>query len=185
MASKYQSTLTGEQIDAALLDMAQHNSEAYAIGKRDGTDVGSSDPTYHNNAKYYAEHADEAAKEQAENAEAWALGTRNGIDVPSTDPAHNNNAKFYSQTAQGSASNAATSAASAANKAQEASGYVSQAQGKVNEAQAFANAAESAATEAQSIVEGNVLCYDYDADVQYIMAFSVRGGFPVVTFTEA
>lgn len=143
MASKYQSPLDGQQIDAALLDMAQHNSEAYAIGKRDGTDVPSTDPTYHNNAKY------------------------------------------YSQTAQGSASNAATSATNAANKAQEASGYVSQAQSKVNEAQAFANAAESAATAAQSIVQGNVLCYDYDANVQYKMAFSVRGGFPVVTFTEA
>lgn len=31
------------------------DSEAYALGTRDGEDVGSSDPAYHNNAKYYAE----------------------------------------------------------------------------------------------------------------------------------
>jgi len=32
------------------------DSEAYAIGKRNGVDVPSTDPAYHNNAKYYAEH---------------------------------------------------------------------------------------------------------------------------------
>ena len=32
-------------------------SEAYAIGKRNGTAVGSSDPAYHNNSKYYADQA--------------------------------------------------------------------------------------------------------------------------------
>lgn len=31
------------------------DSEAYALGTRDGEDVGSSDPAYHNNAKWYAE----------------------------------------------------------------------------------------------------------------------------------
>ena len=50
----YISTLTGQQMDASLLDMAQHNSEAYAVGTRDGIDVGQSDPTYHNNSKYWA-----------------------------------------------------------------------------------------------------------------------------------
>lgn len=33
------------------------DAEAWATGKRDGEDVGSSDPAYHNNAKYYAESA--------------------------------------------------------------------------------------------------------------------------------
>lgn len=32
------------------------DSEAWAVGQRDGTDVPSTDPTYHNNAKWYAEH---------------------------------------------------------------------------------------------------------------------------------
>lgn len=54
----YISTLTGQQMDASLLDMAQHNSEAFAVGERDGVPVNSSDPTYHNNSKYYAEQAE-------------------------------------------------------------------------------------------------------------------------------
>lgn len=33
------------------------NAEAWAVGQRNGADVGSTDPTYHNNAKYYAEIA--------------------------------------------------------------------------------------------------------------------------------
>ncbi len=33
------------------------DAEAWAVGKRNGVDVESSDPTYHNNAKYYSEQA--------------------------------------------------------------------------------------------------------------------------------
>ena len=66
------STLTGQQMDASLLDMAQHNSEAWAVGKRDGVAVNSNDPTYHNNAEWYAG--------QAENIMANA-----GISDPNND----------------------------------------------------------------------------------------------------
>lgn len=59
--AQYQSALTGPEIDAALQDMAQHDSEAWAVGTRDGSDVTSLDVTYHNNAKYYANNADAAA----------------------------------------------------------------------------------------------------------------------------
>lgn len=59
--AQYQSALTGPEIDAALQDMAQHDSEAWAVGKRDGVDVTSLDMTYHNNAQYYAENAGAAA----------------------------------------------------------------------------------------------------------------------------
>lgn len=38
------------------------NSEAYAVGTRDGDDVESSDPAYHNNSKYYAEQAANVAE---------------------------------------------------------------------------------------------------------------------------
>ena len=34
-------------------ETAESNSEAWAVGQRDGTDVGSADPTYHNNSKYF------------------------------------------------------------------------------------------------------------------------------------
>ena len=54
------------------------DSEAYALGTRDGEDVGSSDPAYHNNAKYYAEQggaevtAAQQARQRAESAQALA-----------------------------------------------------------------------------------------------------------------
>ena len=47
------------------------DAEAYAIGKRNGTDVGSSDPAYHNNSKYYAGEAG-TAKTDAKAAQAAA-----------------------------------------------------------------------------------------------------------------
>lgn len=65
--AQYQSILTGPEIDAALQDMAAHNSEAWAVGQRNGADVTSLDVTYHNNARYYANAALEAAN-RAESA---------------------------------------------------------------------------------------------------------------------
>lgn len=67
MAERYVSALTGPEMDAALLDMAQHNSEAWAVGTRNGAVVSSSDETYNNNSKYYATEA-EAAAARAEAA---------------------------------------------------------------------------------------------------------------------
>lgn len=67
MAERYVSALTGPEMDAALLDMAQHNSEAWAVGTRNGAAVPSSDDTYQNNSKYYADEA-EAAAARAEAA---------------------------------------------------------------------------------------------------------------------
>lgn len=67
MAERYVSALTGPEMDAALLDMAQHNSEAWAVGTRNGAAVSSSDDTYQNNSKYYADEA-EAAAARAEAA---------------------------------------------------------------------------------------------------------------------
>ena len=59
--AQYQSSLTGPQIDAALQDMANHDSEAWAVGTRDGAAVSSLDVTYENNAKYYSDNASSAA----------------------------------------------------------------------------------------------------------------------------
>ena len=73
MATKYVSSLTGPEMDAALIDMAYHNSEAYAVGTRNGVEVGSSDVTYHNNSKYYAEQVygyTDRAEDAAARAEA-------------------------------------------------------------------------------------------------------------------
>ena len=44
----------------AIVELAraeQYNAEAWAEGTRNGTPVGPTDPTYQNNAKYYAEHS--------------------------------------------------------------------------------------------------------------------------------
>lgn len=44
------------------------NAEAWAVGKRNGADVPSTDPTYHNNAKYYATDAAASAADAAASA---------------------------------------------------------------------------------------------------------------------
>ncbi len=38
-------------------EVSEKNAEAWAVGKRNGVDVASTDPTYHNNSKYYADQA--------------------------------------------------------------------------------------------------------------------------------
>lgn len=83
-------------------------AEGYAVGKQNGTDVGSSSPYYHNNSKYFLDEtrlssgAAMAAAADAQNskydAEAYAVGKRNGSDIPSTDPAYHNNAKYYAES---------------------------------------------------------------------------------------
>ena len=57
-ASGSAETATQKASDAA--DSAE-DSEAWAVGQRGGTDVDSSDETYHNNAKYWAEQAQHAS----------------------------------------------------------------------------------------------------------------------------
>lgn len=57
-----------ENIEDAL--EAQENSEAWAVGQRSGVDVGTDDPTYHNNSKYYALQSGDSAEAAADSAEA-------------------------------------------------------------------------------------------------------------------
>lgn len=57
----------------ANLDYA-HDAEAWAVGKRSGTDVPSTDLTYHNNSKYYAAQAN-SSKTAAANSAAQAAET--------------------------------------------------------------------------------------------------------------
>lgn len=88
----------------------KEDAEAYAVGKRSGTDVGETDPTYHNNAKYYSEQASGSASAaagsattaggKAQDAEAYAIGKRGGTDVESTDPAYHNNSKYYAENCE-------------------------------------------------------------------------------------
>lgn len=111
-----------EQASDAASDAAQSASdtqdlvddaEAWATGQKQGTDVPSTDPTYHNNAKYYAEQISgfvDDAEDAAELSKSWAQG-----DSTSGRTGENtNNSKYWSQQSQSSASAAAESAAIAA-----------------------------------------------------------------------
>lgn len=90
-------------INAAVESAEGHaeDAEAWAVGQRDGSDVSSSDPTYHNNSKYYSE----VSEDKAEDSEAYAIGKRGGTDVPQSDPAYHNNSKYYAEQAEATLSN--------------------------------------------------------------------------------
>ena len=137
--------------------VSEHNAEAWATGQRAGTDVGSSDPTYHNNAKFYATQAEQAVEEaaaagieaaiadviagvsgKAEDAESWAVGKRDGTDVASPDPAYHNNAKYYAQQASSDATTASGAAGDATGAATAAAGSASAADDSAEDAEAWA-----------------------------------------------
>ena len=99
---------------------SESNAEAWAVGERNGEAVPDTDPTYHNNSKYYSglagdsataaalseQHAsasEQAAGTSASNSEAWAVGERGGEPVPSTDPTYENNAKHWAEVAEAAA----------------------------------------------------------------------------------
>lgn len=59
---------TGDDVDAADAsandaEESAQDAEAWAVGERNGVAVGSSDETYHNNSKYYADLAEQGAAE--------------------------------------------------------------------------------------------------------------------------
>lgn len=90
----------------ALATEQMENSEAWAVGTKNGTAVPSTAPQYHNNAKYYAE----SIGTYGHDAEAWAIGERGGTPVGSSDPTYHNNSKYYSEQAGTSATNAGNAA---------------------------------------------------------------------------
>lgn len=59
---------------------AKENSEAYALGTRGGVPVGSGDPTYQNNSKYYSEQAGNSANAASGSANAAAT-SKTGADA--------------------------------------------------------------------------------------------------------
>lgn len=109
----------------------KEDSEAYANGKRNGSDVGSSDPAYHNNSRYYAGQASSSASSASGSAtsagtnalisEGYAVGKQNGSAVGSGSPYYQNNAEYYKGQAANSATNAGNSAAAASGSATTAS----------------------------------------------------------------
>ena len=69
----YVSALNGQQMDEALTDVALRNSEAWAVGTRNGVNVTSADETWHNNAKYYAQVAQSAIPGTYTAAVRWDI----------------------------------------------------------------------------------------------------------------
>ena len=63
------------ELSASDSEDSAEDSEAWAVGKRNGTDVGSSDPAYHNNSKYYKGLA-ESANTSAQTAKTGAETAR-------------------------------------------------------------------------------------------------------------
>lgn len=84
--------------DGATDGASARNAEAWAVGQRNGVDVPATDPTYHNNSKYYAGQAAHA-EDDALASEGWAVGKQNGEDVPGTSPYYHNNSKYYAEQA--------------------------------------------------------------------------------------
>lgn len=126
-------------------------SEAYAVGRINGSPVPSSHENYHNNSKYYSDQAkasEEAAESSSLDSEAYAVGTRNGIDVGVDDPAYRNNSEYYALQASGSAAAAYSSEQNAAGSASDASGYADDASGSASDAAADATLAGERAGDA-------------------------------------
>ena len=97
---------------------SESNAEAWAVGQRGGQDVENTDPTYHNNSKYYAEQAGTSET----NA---AASERNAAESKANAARSETNAASSERNAAASEINAGESAAAAhqdADRAEQAAG---------------------------------------------------------------
>lgn len=129
-----EAALTATEAVRDIAISAKEDAEAYAIGTRDGADVDSDDPAYHNNSKYYAAQASASAI-TAENAKTDAVSAKNS-------------AQTYSNAASNANSNAQSAKTAAQTAASNAQTYANNANSSKNSAQTYANNAQSAATTA-------------------------------------
>lgn len=134
-------------------EASAEDAEAYAVGKRDGADVGSTDPAYHNNAKYYAAQSASSATTAGNSATAAAssAGTASG----------------HASSAASSASTASTAASTATNQATAAAASASQ-------AASSAAAAEESARQAAGIVGDESWIYFYMDDAGELYAVTAN-----------
>lgn len=153
------------------LDSLTNRSEAYATGQIDGVDVGSDDPAYHNNSKYYAEQADDSAtraassassamgyassasgsKTAAQTAQAAAETAKNAAELAqAASETAEANALLSEQTASTRASEAAASATAAGTSAQAAATSEANAERAESNAAASATAANTSANNASA-----------------------------------
>lgn len=111
------------------------NAEAWAVGQRAGTDVGTEDPTYHNNSKYYAGMAEAAAEEAGQHEASWETWVQRA------------------ETAAGNAESSATAAGQSKTAAETAAQAAAQ---KATEAGNSAAAAAGSAASARQTVDGAI-----------------------------
>lgn len=186
-----------EQIQGiiAQIDADADRAEGYAVGTKDGQPVPSTDPTYHNNSKYYADKAAASAAsvgDLAEEAEAWAVGERGGVPVPSTDPTYHNNAEYYAGTAGDSATAASSSELNAASSEENAEAWAVGERGGTpvssgdityhNNAKYYAGEASTSATNAgtsESNASGSASAAAQSKEDAEAWAVGERGGTPV------
>lgn len=79
-ATNASNSATSASTSATSAQNSAEDSEAWAVGKRNGVDVPSSDETYENNAKYYAEQAEESLSHTVRSFKG-----RTGAVIPSND----------------------------------------------------------------------------------------------------
>ena len=84
-----------EEGHVSVIEGYTEDAEAWAKGTKGGTPVESTDPTYHNNAKYYAENIGDTAL----ISEEYAKGTKNGTPVVDGETGYHDNSKYYSEQA--------------------------------------------------------------------------------------
>lgn len=123
---------------------SESNSEAWAVGTRDGEPVPSTDETYHNNSKYYAERA-AVSETNAAASEANAAQSETNAGISEV------NAAASETNAAASEINAASSAEAAlASENNAAASERNAAVSEANAAESEENAATSEANAAQS-----------------------------------
>ena len=122
----------------AAAESSQEDAEAWAVGERDGEPVPETDPTFENNAKYYAGLASAseiAAKEAADAAEHSVTDAAEYVQEASD---YARAADQSARDALGYASDAETQAEIATNKAEESAGHAQEAEDYSEDSEAWA-----------------------------------------------
>lgn len=70
---KAAASATSAATSASASEDSAEDSEAYAVGKRNGSDVPSTDPTYHNNSKYYSDLAAQRTSGALRYQGSWTI----------------------------------------------------------------------------------------------------------------
>lgn len=190
-----------EAAQSAAEDAAE-DAEAWAVGKRGGSDVPSSDPAYQNNAKYYAgdahdirdsiqdikdeaEQAIQAASDAADSARSAASSETNaGADAlkaegyavgkqNGTDVA--SGSPYYHNSAKYYKEQADSAASAAAQSKTDAEGQASAAAGSARDASDSATAASGS----KSAAAGSATAADGSAKTAEAYAVGKRGGTDV------